>query len=37
MTSDDIMYDVIVEKDINIDQNSRSQTGMKSVWPVSKL
>jgi len=30
--------DVIVEKVINIDQNSRShsQTAMESVWPVSK-
>ena len=29
--------DVIVEKVINIDQNSRSQTAMESVWSVSKL
>jgi len=28
---------VIVEKVINIDQNSRSQTAMESVWPVSIL
>ena len=28
--------DVIVEKVINIDHNSRSQTAMESVWPVSK-
>ena len=33
MTSDH----VIVEKVINIDQNSRSQTAMESVWSVSKL
>jgi len=37
VTSDD-NYDVIVEKvTINIDQNSRSQTAMESVWSVSKL
>ena len=36
MTSNDI-YDLIVEKVFNIDQNSRSQTAMESVWPVSKL
>ena len=29
--------DVIVEKVINIDQNSRSQTAIESVWSVSKL
>ena len=29
--------DVIVEKVISIDQNSRSQTAMESVWSVSKL
>jgi len=29
--------DVIVEKVINIDQNSRSQTAMESIWSVSKL
>jgi len=29
--------DAIVEKVINIDQNSRSQTAMESVWSVSKL
>ena len=29
--------DVIVEKVINIDQNSRSQTAMEFVWSVSKL
>ena len=29
--------DVIVQKVINIDQNWRSQTAMKSVWSVSKL
>jgi len=28
--------DVSVEKVINIDQNSDSQTAMESVWPVSK-
>ena len=32
VTSDDI-----VEKIISIDQNSRSQTAVESVWPVSKL
>jgi len=30
-------YDVIVEKVIDIDQNSRSQTAMESVSSVSKL
>jgi len=29
--------DVIVEKVINVDQNSRSQTAVESVWSVSKL
>jgi len=29
--------DVIVEKVINTDQNSRSQTAMESVWLISKL
>jgi len=29
--------DVTVEKVINIDQNSRSQTATESVWSVSKL
>ena len=33
----DIDNDVIYEKGINVDQNSRSQTAMESVWPVSKL
>jgi len=28
---------VIAEKVINVDQNSRSQTAMESVWSVSKL
>ena len=32
-----IHNDVIVEKVISIDQNSRSQTAMESVWTVSKL
>ena len=36
VTSDDI-NDVTVEKVINIDHNSRRQTAMESVWPVSKL
>ena len=35
VTSDD--NDVVVEKVINIDQNSRSQTAMESVCSVSKL
>jgi len=30
-------YVVIVEKVTNIYQNSRSQTAMESIWPVSKL
>ena len=29
--------DVVVEKVINIDQNSRIQTAVESVWSVSKL
>jgi len=39
LTSDDInkYNDVIVEKVINIDQNSRSQTAVESVWSASKL
>ena len=35
--NDVIHYVVIVEKVINIYQNSRSQTAMESAWPVSKL
>jgi len=38
VTSDEIISSfVIVEKAINIYQNSRSQTAMESVWSVSKL
>ena len=29
--------DVVVEKVVGIDQNSRSQTATESVWSVSKL
>ena len=36
VTSDDIMTSLF-KKVINIDQNSRSQTAMESVWSVSKL
>jgi len=36
VTSGNIMTSLL-KKNINIDQNSRSQTAMESVWPVSKM
>ena len=36
VTSDDIVTSLL-KNVINIDQNSRSQTAMESVWTVSKL